>query len=70
MYYDRKINPLEIKIEDNVFLWKGGKIKKIDNQYTGPHEVLDVLGKGNVNINIKGKPTLVHVNRIKRSQID
>ena len=39
MYHDRKINPLEIKIGDNVFLLKGGKIKKLDNQYTGPHEI-------------------------------
>ena len=70
MYHDRKINPLEIKIGDNVFLLKGGKIKKLDNQYTEPHEVLDVLGKGNVKINIKGKPTVVHVNRIKRSHIN
>ena len=70
MYHERKVNPLEIKIGDNVFLLKGGKIKKLDNQYTGPHEVLDALGKGNVRINIKGKPTVVHVNRIKRSHIN
>ena len=24
------------------------KIKELNNQYTGPYEVLDVLGKGNV----------------------
>ena len=70
LYHDTKINPLEIKIGDNVCLLKGGKIKKLDNQYTGPHEVLDVLGKGNVKINIKGKPIVVHVNRIKRSHIN
>ena len=70
MYHDRKINPLEIKIGDNVFLLKGGTIKKLDNQYTGRHEVLDVLGKGNVKINVTGKPTVVHVNRIKRSYIN
>ena len=43
MYHERKINPLEIRIGDNVFLLKGGKIKKPDNKYTGPYEVLDVL---------------------------
>ena len=26
LYYDKKINPLEVKIGDNVFLLKGGKI--------------------------------------------
>ena len=51
-----------MKIGDTVFLLKGGEIKKVDNRYTGPREVLDVLGKGNVKINIKGKPTVVHVN--------
>ena len=66
MYYDRKINPLEMKIGDNVFLLKGGKIKKLDNLYTGSHEVFDVLGKGNVKIDIKGNPIVVHVNRLKR----
>ena len=69
MYHDKKINPLEIKIGNNVFLLKGWKIKKLDNQYTGPQKVLDVLEKGNVKINIKGKPIVVHVNRIKRSHI-
>ena len=49
---------------------QGGKIEKLDNQYTGPHEVLDVLGKGNVKINIKGKPTVVHVIRMKISHIN
>ena len=70
MYHDRKINALKVKIVDNLFLLKGGKIKTPYNQYTGPHEVLDVLGKGNVKINIKGKPTVVHVNRIKSSHIN
>ena len=70
MYHDRKINPMEIKIGNSVFLLKGGKIKKLYYQYIGPHEVLDILRKGNVKINIKGKPTVVHVNRIKRSPID
>ena len=48
LYYDKKINPLEVKIGDNVFLLKGGKIKKLDSHYTGPYEILEVLGKGNV----------------------
>ena len=31
MYHDGEINPLEIKIGNNVFLLKGGQIKKLDN---------------------------------------
>ena len=71
MHHDRKINPLEIKIRDNVFLLKAGKIKKLDNQYTGPQEVcIRCTRKGNVTINIKGKLTVVHFNRLKRSHIN
>ena len=28
IYYDKKINPLEVKIGDNVFLFKGGEVSK------------------------------------------
>ena len=42
LYYDKKINPLEVKIGDNVFLLKGGKIKTLDSHYTGPYEILEV----------------------------
>ena len=66
LYYDEKINPLEVKIGDNVFLFKGGKIKKLDSYYTGPYEILEVSGKGNVKISYKGKPTVVHINRLKQ----
>ena len=48
-----KQTPLEVKIGDNVFLLKGGKIKKLDSHYTGPYEILEVLGKGNVKISYK-----------------
>ena len=34
IYYDKKINPLVVKIGDNVFLLKGGKIIKLDSHYT------------------------------------
>ena len=70
IFYDKKKCPLEVKIGDNVFLLKGGKIKKLNNHYTGPYEILDVLGKGNMKINIKRKPTVVHVNLIERSHLN
>ena len=34
------MNPLEVKIGDNVFSLKGGEIKNLDNHYTGSYEVL------------------------------
>ena len=42
IYYDKKINRLQVKIGDNVFLLKGGKIKKLDDHYTGPYEVYQI----------------------------
>ena len=42
------MNSLEAKKGDNLFLLKGEKIKKPGNQYTGPYELLDGLGKGNI----------------------
>ena len=54
---------------NNVFLLKGGKIKKLDSHYTGHNEILEVLGKGNVKISQKCKPTVVHINRQKRSHV-
>ena len=41
IYYAKTINPLEVKIGDNVFLSKGGIIKKLDNHYRGPYEILE-----------------------------
>ena len=69
IYDDKKINPLGVKIGDSAFLLKGVKIKKLDNDYTGPFEVLEVLRKGNFKINYKRKPTVVHINRLKRSHV-
>ena len=69
IYYGKKINPLEVKIGDNVFLFEESKIIKLDSHYTGPYEILEVLGKGNVKISYKGKPTVVHINRLKRSHV-
>ncbi|KAL0128587.1 hypothetical protein PUN28_003742 [Cardiocondyla obscurior] len=45
--YDRKINPKTFKPGDYVFLLKGPKPGKFGNQYTGPHEVLEILNKNN-----------------------
>ena len=69
IYYDKIMNPLEVKIRDNLFLLKSCIIKKLNNHYRGPYEVLEVLGEGNVKISYKGKPTVVHINRLKRSHV-
>ena len=69
IYFEKKMNSLEVEIGNNVFLLKEGKVKKLDNYYTGPYEILEVLGKGNVKISYKGKRTVVHINRLKRPHV-
>lgn len=77
-YYDRNVNPLTLKKGDFVFLLKGGKIHKLQDQYSGPHEVLEVISKTNVRINMKRKNSrsdnekglVVNINRLKKSPIN
>lgn len=64
-YYDRKINPLTLKIGDLVYLLKEPKKGKLDDQYTGPHEVLEIFGNHNVKIKIGNKTKMVHSNKLK-----
>jgi len=48
-YYDRKINSQTFKPGDQIFLLNGPKSGKFGDQYTGPHEVLEILNRNNVN---------------------
>ena len=64
-YQDRKINPQNFKIGDNVFLLDGGELKKFENQYSGPYEVLEILGKRNIKISVKNEPRIFNINRLR-----
>ena len=68
-HYDKKINPQTFKPGDHVFLLKGPKPGKFGDQYTGPHEVLEILNKNNVKIKIKKNSRIVHPNRLRISHI-
>lgn len=68
-YYDKKINPQIFKPGDLVFLLKGPKPGKFGDQYTGPHEVLEILTKNNIRIRIKKNSRIVHPNRLRISHI-
>ena len=68
VYYDKKINPQNFKIGDYVFLL-GGKLKKFENQYSGPYEVLEIIGKGNIKILVKDKPKIANINGLRLSHI-
>jgi len=50
-HYDKKINPQTFKPGDYVFLLKGPKPGKFGDQYTEPHEVLEILNRNNKNQN-------------------
>ena len=69
-YYDRNISPQNFNVDEEVFLLSGPKPKKLENQYSGPCRILEVLGKGNFKIQIKNKPKVVHINRLKRARLN
>ena len=69
-YYDKKVNPQDFKINDYVWLLKGGKIHKHERQYRGPFPVMETYPSGNLKIRIS--PTLtktVHANRLKMATL-
>lgn len=70
-YYDQKVNPQTFNLFDSVFLLKGGKIHKHEDQYTGPYKIIETYPDGNVKIEISPtKFQVVHCNRLKKSHID
>ncbi|KAL6419359.1 hypothetical protein ACFW04_011440 [Cataglyphis niger] len=46
-YYDRKINPQNFRVGSYVFLLKEPARGKFSDQYTGPHEVIEILPQYN-----------------------
>uniref|UniRef100_A0ABD2W0M5 CCHC-type domain-containing protein n=1 Tax=Trichogramma kaykai TaxID=54128 RepID=A0ABD2W0M5_9HYME len=57
-------------VGDYVFLQKNAKKGKFDDDYTGPHEILEVIGDTNLKIKINDKiQKIVHCNRVKHSHI-
>ena len=69
-YYDRNVNVQEFKIGSFVFLQSGPKPGKLENHYSGPFKVIQVLKKNNVKILVKkNRSKIVHSNRLKLSHI-
>ena len=67
-YYDKRINPKDFGIETYVYLLKEPKRGKFSDQYSGPYRILEILSMNNVKIDFKGKPRVVHMNKLKLSQ--
>lgn len=57
---DKKQNPIEIEVGDNVFWYKPHKEHKYGTPYEGPYEVVQILSPVNVQIKKGNKITKVH----------
>jgi len=68
-HYDRELNTKNFKAGDQVYLLKEPIRNKFSDQYSGPYEILEMLPMNNVKINFKGKPRVVHINKLKLSKI-
>lgn len=69
-YYDQSINPKNFKLGDYVFLLSGPKPGKFGNHYSGPHKILEIMGKYNVKISTQKGSKIVHTNRLRISHIN
>ena len=70
-YYDRRLNIVNFKLGDSVFVSKGKKSNKMEDHYTGSHEVLAILLRGSIKVSSCGKTksTIVAPDRVRRSHI-
>jgi len=64
-YYDRNINPRALEQGTLVYLLKEPRKGKFTDQYTGPHEVLELLPPSNVKLKIGNQTRIVHVDKVK-----
>jgi len=65
-YYDKKCNPRTFE-RGEIYLLKEPVKEKLTDQYTGPHEILEILGNNNVKIAVGNDRTrIVHNNKFKK----
>lgn len=64
-YYDKRTNPHNFKIGDNVYLLKE-PTHKLGDQYVGPYSIIEVLRNHNVKLRINARTTrVVHTDKLK-----
>lgn len=68
-YYDRHINPQELLIGEFVYLLKEPN-SKFGDQYTGPHEVLEILSSNNIRILVGTRTKVVHLNKVRKARTE
>ncbi|KAI4473711.1 hypothetical protein M0804_015215 [Polistes exclamans] len=64
VYYDRKARGQNHIVGQSVYLLKQ-PTSKLGNQYTGPHQILEVLPKNNIKISYKNGTRIVHKDKVK-----
>ena len=69
IYYDRTAHPIELLPGSYVFLKKEFKTGKLDDTYTGPHQVIEVMDNKNAIIKVKNKEKVVTIDRLMKSAI-
>lgn len=60
-YYDRHLNEQNFQIGNYVFMLTHGSLK-LSDQYSGPHEILEIFRDGNIRIRVPNSK-IVHPNR-------
>lgn len=68
--YDRKINPLQLQINDLVLLINENKKHKFDNSYIGPFRVEKIISPTVVIVRIQNKSVKVHVDKLIMADAD
>ena len=65
LYYDRFVNPIDIKMGDKVWLIKEPKLRKPEkDHYQGPFDIIKINTNNNVVRDYKGKAKAVHTNKL------
>lgn len=68
-YYDRKARPFNFNIGDPVYMLREPIRNKLANQYLGPYIISEILGNGNVRLELSGGRTrVVHTDKLKIAQ--
>lgn len=69
-YYDRRTKTPKYQVGQLVFLIKEPKKGKLDSNYTGPFEILEIRDNHNVKLLMEnGKTRIVHVDKVKSAYV-
>lgn len=70
-YYDQRVNVKVFQLGEDVWLLKGGKIRKFEDHYQGPFKITETFPDGNVRIALDpNKSKIVHTNRLRHSHVE